>query len=104
MDGRGQCSFVALEDIAAPRQKRSYSARRMPRIRSEWHRRNGAANRGRQKSRRSGKIERLGALWDFPLQIELFWALLGATMPVPISQMWTVATYLLKQKVAGRKR
>ena len=24
-------------------------------------------------------------------------------MPVPISQMWTVATYLLKQKVAGRK-
>jgi hopanoid biosynthesis associated radical SAM protein HpnH len=25
-------------------------------------------------------------------------------MPVPISQMWTVATYLLKQKVAGRKR
>ncbi len=25
-------------------------------------------------------------------------------MPVPISQMWTVATYLLKQKLAGRKR
>jgi len=25
-------------------------------------------------------------------------------MPVPISQMWTVATYVLKQKVAGRKR
>ena len=25
-------------------------------------------------------------------------------MPVPISQMWTVATYLLKQKVAGRKK
>ena len=25
-------------------------------------------------------------------------------MPVPISQMWTVASYLLKQKVAGRKR
>jgi len=25
-------------------------------------------------------------------------------MSVPISQMWTVATYLLKQKVAGRKR
>ena len=26
------------------------------------------------------------------------------TMPVPISQMWTVATYVLKQKLAGRKR
>ena len=25
-------------------------------------------------------------------------------MPVPISQGWTVATYLLKQKLAGRKR
>jgi hopanoid biosynthesis associated radical SAM protein HpnH len=25
-------------------------------------------------------------------------------MPVPISQMWTVATYVLKQKIAGRKR
>src|SRR2546430_13075538 len=25
-------------------------------------------------------------------------------MPVPISQMWTVATYLLKQKMAGRKK
>ena len=25
-------------------------------------------------------------------------------MPVPISQMWTVATYLLRQKVAGRKK
>jgi hopanoid biosynthesis associated radical SAM protein HpnH len=25
-------------------------------------------------------------------------------MPVPISQMWTVATYVLKQKVQGRKR
>lgn len=25
-------------------------------------------------------------------------------MPVPMSQMWTVATYLLKQKIAGRKR
>jgi hopanoid biosynthesis associated radical SAM protein HpnH len=25
-------------------------------------------------------------------------------MPVPISQMWTVATYLLKQRVAGRKK
>jgi hopanoid biosynthesis associated radical SAM protein HpnH len=25
-------------------------------------------------------------------------------MPVPISQMWTVATYLLKQKLAGRKK
>ena len=25
-------------------------------------------------------------------------------MPVPISQMWTVASYLLKQKLAGRKR
>jgi len=25
-------------------------------------------------------------------------------MPVPMSQMWTVATYLLKQKLAGRKR
>ncbi len=25
-------------------------------------------------------------------------------MPVPISQMWTVATYVLKQKMAGRKR
>jgi len=25
-------------------------------------------------------------------------------MPVPISQMWTVATYVLKQKLAGRKR
>jgi hopanoid biosynthesis associated radical SAM protein HpnH len=25
-------------------------------------------------------------------------------MPVPISQAWTVATYLLKQKLAGRKR
>ena len=28
----------------------------------------------------------------------------GSEMPVPISQMWTVATYLLKQKVAGRKK
>jgi hopanoid biosynthesis associated radical SAM protein HpnH len=26
------------------------------------------------------------------------------TMPVPISQAWTVATYVLKQKLAGRKR
>ena len=25
-------------------------------------------------------------------------------MPVPMSQMWTVATYLLKQKVVGRKK
>jgi hopanoid biosynthesis associated radical SAM protein HpnH len=25
-------------------------------------------------------------------------------MPVPVSQMWTVASYLVKQKVAGRKR
>src|ERR1700680_4805007 len=25
-------------------------------------------------------------------------------MPVPISQMWTVATYVLKQKIAGRNR
>src|SRR6266849_1931634 len=25
-------------------------------------------------------------------------------MPVPISQMWTVATYVLKQKLRGRKR
>ena len=25
-------------------------------------------------------------------------------MPVPVSQMWTVATYVLKQKVSGRKR
>src|SRR5579871_1024100 len=25
-------------------------------------------------------------------------------MPVPISQMWTVASYVLKQKIAGRKR
>ena len=25
-------------------------------------------------------------------------------MPVPISQMWTVATYVLKQKIKGRKR
>src|SRR5580658_9116233 len=25
-------------------------------------------------------------------------------MPVPASQMWTVATYLLKQKLKGRKR
>jgi hopanoid biosynthesis associated radical SAM protein HpnH len=25
-------------------------------------------------------------------------------MPVPISQMWTVATYVLRQKLAGRKR
>jgi hopanoid biosynthesis associated radical SAM protein HpnH len=25
-------------------------------------------------------------------------------MPVPISQMWTVATYVVKQKLAGRKR
>ena len=25
-------------------------------------------------------------------------------MPVPISQMWTVATYLLRQRVAGRKK
>ena len=25
-------------------------------------------------------------------------------MPVPISQMWTVATYVLKQKLAGRRR
>jgi len=25
-------------------------------------------------------------------------------MPVPISQAWTVATYVLKQKLLGRKR
>lgn len=25
-------------------------------------------------------------------------------MPVPVSQMWTVATYVLKQKIAGHKR
>ena len=25
-------------------------------------------------------------------------------MPVPVSQMWTVATYVLRQKLAGRKR
>ena len=25
-------------------------------------------------------------------------------MPVPISQMWTVATYVLKQKLKGRKQ
>ena len=28
----------------------------------------------------------------------------GDTLPGPISQMWTVATYVLKQKVKGRKR
>ena len=25
-------------------------------------------------------------------------------MPVPVSQMWTVASYVLRQKLAGRKR
>src|SRR6266446_9899691 len=25
-------------------------------------------------------------------------------MPVPVSQMWTVATYVLKQRLQGRKR
>jgi len=25
-------------------------------------------------------------------------------MPVPVSQMWTVASYVLKQKIAGRQR
>ena len=25
-------------------------------------------------------------------------------MAVPVSQMWTVATYVLKQKLSGRKR
>ena len=25
-------------------------------------------------------------------------------MPVPVSQMWTVATYVLKQKLKGRKQ
>ena len=25
-------------------------------------------------------------------------------MPVPISQMWTVASYVLKQKLSGRKQ
>ena len=25
-------------------------------------------------------------------------------MPVPVSQMWTVATYVLRQKLAGRKQ
>ena len=25
-------------------------------------------------------------------------------MPVPVSQMWTVATYVLKQRIAGRRQ
>jgi len=25
-------------------------------------------------------------------------------MPVPVSQMWTVASYVLRQKLAGRKQ
>ncbi len=25
-------------------------------------------------------------------------------MPIPVSQMWTVATYVVKQKLAGRER
>jgi MoaA/NifB/PqqE/SkfB family radical SAM enzyme len=25
-------------------------------------------------------------------------------MPVPVSQMWTVASYVLKQKISGRQR
>jgi hopanoid biosynthesis associated radical SAM protein HpnH len=29
---------------------------------------------------------------------------LGGVMAVPVSQMWTVATYVLRQKLAGRKR
>src|SRR5512146_1314788 len=29
---------------------------------------------------------------------------LGETMAVPVSQMWTVATYVLKQRMQGRKR
>ena len=37
-----------------------------------------------------------------PVQVAIFSC--GSEMPVPISQMWTVATYLLKQKVAGRKK
>jgi hopanoid biosynthesis associated radical SAM protein HpnH len=37
-----------------------------------------------------------------PVQLEIFSR--GSEMPVPISQMWTVATYLLKQKLAGRKK
>src|SRR5713226_1980520 len=28
----------------------------------------------------------------------------GGAMAVPVSQMWTVASYVLRQKVAGRKR
>src|SRR5882724_3433410 len=28
----------------------------------------------------------------------------GGWMAVPVSQMWTVATYILRQKIAGRKR
>src|SRR6202451_980736 len=30
--------------------------------------------------------------------------LVGGVMAVPVSQMWTVATYVLRQKLAGRKR
>jgi MoaA/NifB/PqqE/SkfB family radical SAM enzyme len=31
-------------------------------------------------------------------------SLKGSEFAVPISQMWTVATYVLKQKIAGRKQ
>ena len=30
--------------------------------------------------------------------------LIGEGMPVPISQAWTVASYVLKQKIKGRKQ
>src|SRR5882672_11565158 len=45
-------------------------------------------------------IERAGGSESTPVP---FW-IEAETMPVPISQAWTVATYVLKQKLAGRKR
>ncbi len=35
---------------------------------------------------------------------ELAFAIQKPTMPIPISQMWTVATYVLKQRFQGRKQ
>jgi hopanoid biosynthesis associated radical SAM protein HpnH len=45
-------------------------------------------------------IEGWGGLSAFPY----FFRIEAEPMPVPISQAWTVATYVLKQKLAGRKR
>src|ERR1035441_4512766 len=58
----------------------------------------GAASCGwRRRSWRSGENAKV-------IRFFVLSSCIIGDMPVPVSQMWTVATYVLKQKLKGRKR